>query len=339
MRLCLTTLVFAVLASVASARDIFVDNIRGDDHHAGAMPELGLNADGPVRSIAKALRVARKGDRIVLKNTGVAYRESITFQAAHHSGFPGTPFILEGNGATLDGAALVPIDAWEVVGEDLYRFSPWRKAFNILFMDDKPLVKAPVSTREDLDAMLPLEWALFDGYLYFKSEKNLGLGGYRLTYTGLTVGITLYDVRFLRIQNLTVQGFQLDGINAHDNAFEVHLDGITARGNGRSGISIGGASRVGVTRALIGNNGVAQLRSEGYCQVSIEQSDLLDNTAPSIEREGGRVKIDGKVYEPQPAAEVQQATAEEEIVSEELEGYVPVNYLEKVLLHLHVSTK
>ncbi|EAQ82775.1 hypothetical protein [Blastopirellula marina] len=334
MRFCLTILGIALLASVAAARDIYVDNIRGDDHHIGTMPELGVNADGPVRSIAKALRVARKGDHIVLKNTGVAYRESITFQAAHHSGFPGSPFVLEGNGATLDGAALVPVDAWEVVGDDLYRFSPWRKAFNILFMDDKPLEKAAIRTKEDLAAMQPLEWALFDDHIYFKSEKNLGLGGYRLTYTGLTVGITLYDVRYLEIRDLIVQGFQLDGINAHDNAFEVGLKRITARGNGRSGVSIGGASRVDVTGALLGNNGVAQLRSEGYCQVSIKQSDLLDNTAPSIQREGGKVEVDGKPYQPQPAAEVQQASAEEEI-----ETYMPVNYLEKVLSHLDVTTK
>ncbi|MFI4876411.1 MAG: hypothetical protein ACIALR_13760, partial [Blastopirellula sp. JB062] len=124
MRFCLTFVGVALLASVASARDIYVDNLRGDDRHYGTNAVISENSDGPVRSIAKALRVARRGDRIVLKNTGIAYRESITLQAARHSGFSGEPFVIEGNGATLDGAAFVPPDAWEVVGDDLYRFSP-----------------------------------------------------------------------------------------------------------------------------------------------------------------------------------------------------------------------
>ncbi|MCC9629362.1 right-handed parallel beta-helix repeat-containing protein [Blastopirellula sp. JC732] len=336
----LTILAVATLASACAARDIYVDNLRGDDHHAGRSPELGENSDGPCRSICKALRIACMGDRIVLKNNGIPYRESITFQSERHSGFyPGSPFILEGNGATLDGSALVPIDAWEVAGPDLYRFSPWRKAYNILFLDNKPLEKADVQSDADLAKMQPMQWALHEGYIYFKSEKDLGLGGYRLTYTGLTVGITLYDVRFVEIRGLTVQGFQLDGINAHDNAFEIDLNGITARGNGRSGISVGGASRVTIRDALVGNNGVAQVRTEGFCRVVISGSDLLDNTAPAIDRVGGTVIVDGQLYEPLPPA-VQQASAE--MPSDEEPTYsdwAQVNYLQQTLLHLDVITR
>lgn len=338
----LTMLTAAALASVATARDIYVDNLRGDDHHNGTSEDLSENVDGPCRSIAKALRVACMGDRIVLKNNGIPYRESITLQAARHSGFyADSPFILEGNGATLDGSALVPLDAWEVAGPDLYRFSPWRKAYNILFMDDKPLEEAKVETDADLAQMQPLQWGLHDGFIYFKSEKNLGLGGYRLTYTGLTVGITLYDVRFVEIRNLTVQGFQLDGINAFDNAFEVNLNGITARGNARSGISIGGASRVAIRGALAGNNGVAQIRTEGFCRAEISGSELLDNTGPGIDHHGGTVFVDGKPFEPLPPA-VQQASAELPIEEEAVEPYAEwasVNYLEQTLLHLEVLTR
>ncbi|PQO43467.1 hypothetical protein [Blastopirellula marina] len=340
MRFCLIILGIAAFAGVASARDIYVDNLRGDDHLNGTTAELGENVDGPVRSIAKALRIACRGDRIILTNNeGIPYRESITLQAGRHSGFPDHPFLLKGNGATLDGSALVPVDAWEVVGPDLYRFSPFRKAFNILFMDDKPLDKADIKTDADLAKMEPLQWALFDDHLYFKSEKNEGLGKYRLTYTGLTVGITLYDVRFVEVSDLTVQGFQLDGINAHDNVFETQLNSITARGNGRSGISIGGASRVDVNGALSGNNGVAQLRSEGFCRVVIRGSDLLDNTAPAIDREGGRVEVDGKLFQPLPAAEVQQASAEIELAEAPYADWSTVNYLEQTLEHLEVITR
>ena len=52
----------------------------------------------------------------------------------------------------------------------------------------------------------------------------------------MPVGITLYKVRDVAIGDLTVQGFQLDGINAFDGAFDIQLSGVTCRGNGRSGI-------------------------------------------------------------------------------------------------------
>lgn len=70
-----------------------------------------------------------------------------------------------------------------------------------------------------------------------------------------TVGITLYQVLNVEIQDLVVQGYQLDGVNAHDSAFNVKLVGLTCRGNGRSGISIGGALRVELEACLVGNNG------------------------------------------------------------------------------------
>ena len=58
------------------------------------------------------------------------------------------------------------------------------------------------------------------------------------------MGITLYEVRNVVIRDLIVQGFQLDGINAHDGVFDALLKKVTCRGNARSGICVGGASRV-----------------------------------------------------------------------------------------------
>jgi hypothetical protein len=114
---------------------------------------------------------------------------------------------------------------------------------------------------------------------------------YELSYTALTVGITLYEVRHVVISDLVVQGFQLDGINAHDGVFDASLVGLTCRGNGRSGISIGGASRVNLTACLVGDNGAAQVRTEGFSHTEILHCNLLENTAPAVVREGGLVMM------------------------------------------------
>jgi hypothetical protein len=107
----------------------------------------------------------------------------------------------------------------------------------------------------------------------------------------LPVGITLYEVRHVVIRDLIVQGFQLDGINAHDGVFGASFIGVTCRGNARSGISVGGASRVRVEGCVVGNNGAAQVRTEGYSHTRVINSHLLDNTAPPVVREGGTVHV------------------------------------------------
>ena len=116
---------------------------------------------------------------------------------------------------------------------------------------------------------------------------------YDFSYAHHPVAITLFDVRNVIIADVTVQGYQLDGINAHDKAFNAEILRVLSRGNGRSGISIGGASRVKVTDTLLGNNGVAQLRTEGFCVAEIRRCEILAFTAPAVVREGGEMSIDG----------------------------------------------
>ncbi|MEX0713437.1 MAG: hypothetical protein WD278_13865 [Pirellulales bacterium] len=49
----------------------------------------------------------------------------------------------------------------------------------------------------------------------------------------MQTGITLYHMHDVAVVDLIVQGFQLDGINAHDGVRSCYLSGITCRGNGR----------------------------------------------------------------------------------------------------------
>lgn len=289
VRFVLSLTIVLVATGMASARNLFVNNLTGNDQSDASAPEpLGAEV-GPVRSITKALFLAQKGDRVVLANTGEPYRECVTMQAGYHSGWPDSPFMLEGNGATLDGSTEVPDHAWEQVEGDIYRFQPSRTAYQQLFYENLPLERAPVTSFGTFPDLKPLQWCLIDQHVYFRTEPTRLPQSYELTHSDHRVGITLYQVRHVVVQDLIIQGYQLDGINCHSNVHDGSLVGITARGNGRSGVSIGGASRVTLAASLVGNNGAAQLRAEGYAQVVLINNNLLENTAPAIVNDGATV--------------------------------------------------
>ncbi|PQO42104.1 right-handed parallel beta-helix repeat-containing protein [Blastopirellula marina] len=294
-------------ASTARGADLFVNNVSGDDRNAGRHESGNQGSDGPVRTIAKALRVAHKGDRIILANTGAPYRESITLQAGNHSGWPGFPFTLVGNGAILDGTATIPIEQWKHVQSDVYCFAPTYKQYQMVFLDGKPAQQMKLESRDELDKLEPMTWTLLDGQIFFRSEANVDPGNYSLTYTAHRTGITLYEVRHVRIIDLTVQGFQLDGINAHSNCYDTELVSITSRGNGRSGVSVGGASKVTLSGSLLGDNGTVQLRGEGFSKTKVVDSTLLDASAPATSREEARIEIDGQEVTDAPAPQTARA--------------------------------
>src|SRR5947207_14263530 len=89
-------------SSSAFAVEIFVDNLLGDDRRGGASATVASEGIGPCRTIAKALRIAQPGDRIVLATTGQPYRQGITLQSTRHSGRERFPTTIVGTEATLD---------------------------------------------------------------------------------------------------------------------------------------------------------------------------------------------------------------------------------------------
>jgi hypothetical protein len=270
-------------ASPIQARDFFVNNLAGDDGKNGEAASTEDSDTGPVQTIRRALQLAGRSDRIFVANTGEPYRESISL-VGRHSGVPSAPFEIIGNGAVLDGSAPVPADAWEFSRGEIFRFQPRRlSAAQQLFRDGLPLVRGPGPTLAGrVPPLEPLQWRYLNEAIEFRPEENQLPMSYNLTYAAQPVGITLYQVMHVNISDLVVQGYRLDGINAHDSAFSVRLIGITARGNGRSGISIGGASQVEVEGSLIGNNGAAQVRTEGWSHTKLINCTLLENTAPPL---------------------------------------------------------
>ena len=279
------------------AREIYVHNLGGDDRWSGSVAQLVIE-HGPVRTIQRALAIASKGDRIVVENTGSPYREAISLSAAKHCGFSAQPFIIEGNGATLDGSQPVPPTAWEFYQETTFRFQPRRLGYQQLFIDGRPAKRVhlhPDAT--DIPELQPLEWCVFAGRIFFSCEKDKLPADYQLSYAALPVGITLYHVHDVAVTGFTVQGFQLDGINAHDGVRECVVSAIVARGNGRAGIGIAGSSQLQVSGCLVGDNGTAQIYTEGLSATNVTSSDVIANTAPDYMRVGGRLFVEGQPRE------------------------------------------
>ncbi|MGE0605746.1 MAG: right-handed parallel beta-helix repeat-containing protein [Pirellulales bacterium] len=276
-------------AANAWAKDLYVNNVTGDDTFLGAQPDFA-DGGGPVRTIAKALRLADSGDRIILADAGQPYRESITLISSHHSGGAVNRFTIIGNGAILDGSTPVPPHCWQHVSGDVFRFRPQRSAFQQLFIDDRPLVRRPVEgDRSPVSFLQPREWALYEGQIYLRVEPGVSVYQYNLSSTGEAVGITLYRCREIEIADLTVQGFQLDGINAFDGVDDCVLTNVTCRGNGRSGLTVAGNCHLLLDGCTLGDNGFCQLLTAGSSITNLQNSQLLPNTAPAVINRGGEV--------------------------------------------------
>jgi hypothetical protein len=127
----------------------------------------------------------------------------------------------------------------------------------------------------------------------FRVEPGRLPADYDLACCGLQTGVTLYYIEGVVVRDLTVQGFQIDGISAHDVVRGATFERVTCRGNGRSGLSVGGSSRIELDHCRLGNNGHAQLHTEGYSATRVYDTKLIANTAPAIEHRGGEVTIDG----------------------------------------------
>ena len=72
----LCTALWLAVVSTASARDIYVDNVNGNDRSTGISP-LATDPGGPVKSIHRAVLLAADGDVIVIRNNGIPYYEPI----------------------------------------------------------------------------------------------------------------------------------------------------------------------------------------------------------------------------------------------------------------------
>jgi hypothetical protein len=290
---CLLTLM--LLCSPAVGREVFVDNVAGDDRFTGEAARDPGGVGGPVRTLAKALRLAGAGDTIVLVKNAAPYRESFSLTGSRNSGTSQQPFVIRGNGAILDGSAPAPAEKWESYKGAIFRLRGRPTGYAQLFLDGRPAVRVfAAQSAKSPPELKPRQWCSVAGRIYFCVDRTKLPGDYKLSYAREPTGITLFHVEHVEIADLTVQGFQVDGISLYNSARRVTLSNVTCRGNGRSGVSVGGASFATIEASLLGNNGQAQLLALPYSETHVRNSHLLSNSAPGLVDQSGRVYIDGR---------------------------------------------
>lgn len=287
--------IIALLAACpsTSARTWYVDAAIGNDLQTGlaARPD---DRDGPLATINAALWYAGPGDRIELA-AGQIFREMISLSGRCLQGEPDRPFVIAGNGSILDGTVVGDQGSWQPLEGDTFALSPRRLAYQQLFSAGRPLQRVQLESLVAVDSALePLQWALVEQRIVFKVEPDKLPMDYALRHCGMETGITLYNVRHIRIENLTVQGFHTDGINAHELVRDCTLAGVECRANGRSGLSVGGVSRVAVVGGHFYDNGRVQIRTEVQGELTISGAEVDDATAPSFSSAGGKLLVDGK---------------------------------------------
>ena len=292
----------------AEAKTVYVNNTMGDDRFTGEREDFDVVEAGPVRTIARATELARLGDTISLADTGVPYQECVSLTNKNASGISAEfPFILDGNGASLDGRVTVEHEKWEHFKEiykdvkdnppeyqgDIFRlhvakYYPNAVCYCMLFVDAMPVQNKPSEPMESPVGQLnELDAALYEGYLYFRPEKGKTPEDYKLEITALRTGITLNHVDHVVIRNLIVQGFQLDGISLANSATNVVIEQCTIRGNARAGMSVGWGSDVKAKRILTCANAFSEVLTLPYSRVKLEKSRLTgDYGKPWVDQSG-----------------------------------------------------
>jgi hypothetical protein len=293
---CLLAILF--FAAPAVGREIYVDNVAGNDQSTGLQLRDVNGRVGAVRTLGHALQLARSGDVIVLAKTKAPYRESISLVGSRHGGTSEQPFVIRGNGAILDGSAPATAEMWESYQGAIFRLRSRPMGYPQLFLDGQPALRVSVAqAARMLPDLQPQQWCSLGGQIYFCVEKGKLPGDYRLSYAHRPTGITLFRVEHVRIADLVVQGFQVDGIQLCNSPRDVLLTNVTCRGNGRSGIAVGGASLALIDVSLLVSNGAAQLLTLPASETYLRKTRLRSNTAPGWVDQGGRVYVDGRRVE------------------------------------------
>lgn len=274
-RAALVGLAMCLWVTSVYGRPIFVDNQSGSDGFDGYAPTAQTQLTGPVQSLRQALRLAQRGDEIILANTGLPYSESLTLSGGRHSGFSSQPFMIRGNGAVLNGTAELPPDGWQRQRDGLWRLSLTRKGNYRFFHEGQPVAEQPMTTSTWKPEDLAIDhWTSHRGAVLFHFDDQRTPITERWSYAAIDFGISLVDVRNVHIQDLTIVGYRVDGINADNSCREITLENVTLENHGRAGLAVGGSSHAKVINGRINYNGHHSVLITERGGVQLEACDL-----------------------------------------------------------------
>jgi len=161
----------------------------------------------------------------------------------------------------LDGSRSVPPEAWEFVSGDVFRFQPETEAISTALFGRRPGGAASVEpAARHLPNLAPKEWALAGGWIYFCVEHGKLPQDYELSYAFFALGVhALQSGKDVAISNLTMQGYQLDGIYLHNVQGTLQLINISALNKWPQRRSLVSNSEVNLQNCALGVKPIAML--------------------------------------------------------------------------------
>jgi hypothetical protein len=277
-----TTILLTVAGASAFAAEVYVDNVNGSDGYDGLSPEVSTAYSGPVRSLRRAAELLQRGDALVIRNTGNAYFEPLVLVGGRHSGSPGFPLVIRGNGAMLCGLRQLPADGWESLGGGRWRLTLTRKGYYRFFRGDEAWPEFRSDTNWQLTDLPEGTWAPRHGQVFFRFPQNEPPANRTWTYAAEEQGLSLVDVRHVRIVDLEVLGYRVDGVNVDNACRDIVIERVSLSHNGRTGLAVGGSSHVKLTGSRVHDNGRHSVLVTELAGVEIEGSDL-GGVAPTVE--------------------------------------------------------
>jgi len=212
-----------------------VDPATGDDANDGRIK--------PVKTIARAVRLAQPGDTVHL--TPGTYYESADLTNKHH-------ITLDGHGAVLDGSEPVTSKEWELVEPGLYRRTKLYKVTDeaivgrwFLLWDGKMnrmnrCSKGPSAPLKEVSALQPGEWTYVKAedafYLRLAPGQDLDAANIRYPARSSAVVQSLSG-SWLTVRNLTGTHVYNDGYNVHGAQRNLVFENIAAIECGDDGFS------------------------------------------------------------------------------------------------------
>ena len=256
----------AAVPHAPSGRHYCVDPKTGDDRNDGSAA-TAAGRRGPLRTIARAVRLAGPGDTIDLAKT--VYHEAIGFYGTK-SGEPGRPITVDGHGAVISGCVPLEPKDWTAVGPGLYRnvklfgivlHAKWEFVARFSFIFDGKLVrmnhsvKAPKVPWKSPGELRPGQWTYRqdDGNAYYiKIDPAKTLADYRIELPVMVSGVQIDGCNsHLVFKNITVthvvnDGFALRVSKPGQKVADIRYENIRAIDNCDDGLSAHGDCEVRV---------------------------------------------------------------------------------------------
>lgn len=257
----------------AFSRSIYVDPKNGSDDAQG-------DKNSPFKTIKKATSIVVPGDTINL--LPVIYHESFEFYG-NKSGTSDKPIVVDGHGASLDGAIPLDIASWEKVGSGLYKNTELykTKGFDIsrwsFFFDDtinrmnrtSKGFKAPFKQPSELNSN---EWTYNqdEKAFYLRIDPSKNLSDCNIKVPMLVNGVGFGGCSYIIIKNMTSIRVINDGFNIHGNCVGLYFENITSKHCGDDGFSAH-------ENAVVKVKGFTSIdNSTGVCSINNSSSDMSD---------------------------------------------------------------